>query len=89
MCNEWQALAWFGVLDFVEKDGRHQHRIHLLMARFPQDHGLELLELRQGVAANRAQSVHALGKQLCKAMLRAMDAEATLELTQLFSCEPN
>ena len=88
MRNERQALTWFGVLDFIEKNGGHQHRIHLLLVRCPQDHGLELLELRQGVAANRAQSVHALGEQLCKAVLRAVNAEATLKLTQLFSCEP-
>ena len=85
--NERQAFARLGMLDFIKQDRRHQHWVHPLPSRLTQDHRFEFAQLRQGVAAQRLQLIHAAGHQLHQAMLWTMDAEATLQQHQLIGRE--
>ncbi|CAI8153528.1 MAG: Uncharacterised protein [Synechococcus sp. CC9902] len=80
--DERQTFPWFGVLDLIEKNRCHQHRVHLLQPALPQDHGLELAKLRKGVVPDRFNPVHPPGHQLGQLVLGAMHSETTLQLLE-------
>ena len=75
------------MLNFVEQDCRHQHRIYVLPTAFPLNDRLKSLESRQGLCPQGLQLINTPGEQLCDRGLRTMHTEATLEFLKLITTE--
>ena len=87
MNDERQIFSWFGVLNFVEENGRDQHRIDPVATRFSLDHRFQPVQSRQGVGTQRLELIHPSGEQLSQLRLRSVDAKPALQMFELFGTE--
>ena len=75
------------MLHLIKENGRHQHGIDLLFAALLKHNRAHHFEPGQGMGPQGCQVIEALGEQLAQAGLGAMDAKASLQLTDLFGAE--
>ena len=87
MGDEGEALPRFGVLNFVEKYGGDQHRIHLMSLCLAQDHRFQLTQPIQGRCAQGLELINSAGEQLGQLRLGSVHPEAPLEQLEFFGGE--
>ena len=87
MGDEGKAFPWLGVLNFVEKYGGDQHRIHLMRLCLAQDHRFQLTQAIQGRCAQGLELINSAGEQLGQLRLGSVHPEAPLQQLEFFGGE--
>ena len=87
MGDEREAFTRLRVLNFVEKNGGDQHRIHLMRCCLAQNYRLQLAQAIQGGCAQWLELIHPAGEQLSQLRLGAVHPEAPLQQLQFFGRE--